>query len=148
LKKKLDSWKKSKLSGNETYFLGRYGIKVYPVYIISDWFIEVNNNDKIKRYPKKVTTAILNESLEKTVVYHYKLLKKEVMNLEKNGVYETKMNNFLKFIRKTEFLYYFVLCKKDGELIPEKRNSNGVVVVRSERTYTEETVLTFKKVNK
>lgn len=71
-KTKANSWD-SKLTGYETRFLLKQGIRIYPVYDMS-WFIEVDNNGNLKRFDKRVATADINESIEKTVIYYYNLL--------------------------------------------------------------------------
>jgi len=75
--KKKSSLRHGKLSGCETHFLNKHNVIVYPVSILSSWYIEVNNNGVIKRFEKKVSAAELNVAIEKTIMYYYKLLKTE-----------------------------------------------------------------------
>lgn len=64
-------------SPNEIYFVGKNGIKVYPVSISGSWFIEVNNNGKTHRFEKKVSQNDLNEALALTIIYYFNKLKEK-----------------------------------------------------------------------
>ena len=58
----------------QSYLVIKSGIKVYPVSQDKKWFVEVDNNGKIKRFDKVVPAAELNEALAKTIMHYYKLL--------------------------------------------------------------------------
>jgi len=47
---------------------------VYPISKSGAWFVEVDNNGKIQRFPKKVPQNELNEALAKTVIFYYNKL--------------------------------------------------------------------------
>ena len=76
MKTKYNSQQKT-ASPNEIYFVGKNGIKVYPVSISGSWFIEVNNNGKTHRFDKKVSQNDLNEALAKTIIFYYNKLKEK-----------------------------------------------------------------------
>jgi hypothetical protein len=63
-----------KAEPHEIYLVIKSGIKIYPVNIKGNWFIEANNNGKITRFNKSVSHAELNDSIAKTTKYYYKLL--------------------------------------------------------------------------
>lgn len=62
------------LSNDVIYFVSKHGIKIYPVSKFFKWYIQVDNNGKIKTFDKIVTPAELNNSIAKTYQYYYKLL--------------------------------------------------------------------------
>lgn len=64
-------------SPEQIHFVGKSGIKVYPVSKSGAWFIEVDNNGKIYRFEKKVPQNELNESIAKTVIFYYNKLKEK-----------------------------------------------------------------------
>lgn len=66
------------------------------------------------------------------------------MNLVKGCIYKTCMKSYLMFESKGDLLYHFVLVTKKGVPVPEQRNKFGVVTVRSKRSYTAETIESFK----
>lgn len=74
--KKSNSLQK-KASPEQIYFVHKNGIKVYPVYKSSSWFIESSNNGKTHRFEKKVSKNDLNEALALTIIYYYKKLKEK-----------------------------------------------------------------------
>lgn len=51
------------------------GIKVYPVNKKGKWFIEVDNNGKIKTFEKAITEKEISESAVKTYQFYYNRLK-------------------------------------------------------------------------
>lgn len=55
-------------------FVIRHGIKIYPVSKFFKWYIEVDNNGKIKRFDKIVIASELENAIAKTYEYYYKLL--------------------------------------------------------------------------
>lgn len=75
MKKKSNSSQKT-ASPEEIYFIAKNGIKIYPVSKFGAWFIEVDNNGKIYRFPKKVPQNELNEALAKTTIFYFNKLKK------------------------------------------------------------------------
>ena len=70
------------------------------------------------------------------------------MDLKKGAIYKTCMKSYLMFDYKSDLLYHFILVSKKGVPLQEQKNKFGVVTVRSKRCYTEETVESFKLVNK
>lgn len=62
------------LSKEILYSVLKHGIKIYPISRFFKWYIEVDNNGKIKTFDKIVTPAELNNSIAKTYQYYYKLL--------------------------------------------------------------------------
>lgn len=69
------------------YFVSKHGISIYPIpeseyksrrgsYASKSnkWYIEVNNNGKIKTFDKVVPEPELTETIWKTINYYYKLL--------------------------------------------------------------------------
>lgn len=70
------------------------------------------------------------------------------MKIEIGNVYKTEAGNYLRLEKIVGILFHFILVTKDNEPIPEEINHSGRVVVRSKVCYTEETVLSFKKVKK
>jgi hypothetical protein len=67
--------KVQKASPEQIYFVGKNGIKVYPVFRLGYWSIEVNNNGRIFRFDKKVSHSGLNEAVSKTIIFYYNKLK-------------------------------------------------------------------------
>lgn len=73
------------------YFVRKHGIEIYPISEFEyksrrgsygsagskKWYIEVNNNGKIKTFDKIVPDAELSESIWKTINHYYKLLKEK-----------------------------------------------------------------------
>lgn len=84
---------KSKLSSlinkdpSKSVFISRHGIKIYPISenefnrrrgIFGNskmWLIEINNNGKIKTFPKKINNSEIDDATWSTINYYYKLLK-------------------------------------------------------------------------
>lgn len=64
-------------SPEQIYFVGKSGIKVYPINVNSSWFIQVDNNGVLKTFPKSILQNEINESVAKTVIYYYNLLKEK-----------------------------------------------------------------------
>jgi hypothetical protein len=62
-------------SPEQIYFVGKSGIKVYPIYVNDGWYIQVDNNGVLKTFPKKVLQKEINDSVAKTIIYYYNLLK-------------------------------------------------------------------------
>lgn len=52
------------------YYLYKIGIRIYPVYEYA-WYIEVDDNDTVKRFDKIVYQDEINEALAKTILYYY-----------------------------------------------------------------------------
>lgn len=69
------------------------------------------------------------------------------MNLEVGKVYLAESGSYLRLVSKGTIMFNFILVDKDNVPIPEKRNRFGHVVLRSLRSYSEETVSSFKQVN-
>ena len=67
-----------KASAKQIYLVGKNGIKVYPVFKLGSWSIEVNNNGRIFRFDKKVLHSSLNEALAKTIIFYYNKLKEKI----------------------------------------------------------------------
>lgn len=63
-------------SPEQIYFVGRSGIKVYPINISGSWYIQSDNNGVLKTFSKEISTIEINESIAKTVIYYYNQLKK------------------------------------------------------------------------
>lgn len=74
MKKKSNSLQKT-ASPEQLYFVHKHGIKVYPISKNGSWYIEVNNNGKIKLFDKRVGKDDLNEAIAKTIIYYYNKLK-------------------------------------------------------------------------
>lgn len=74
MKKKSSSLQKT-ASPEQIYFVSKNGIKVYPISKSGVWFVEVDNNGKIQRFPKKVLQNELNEALALTIIFYYNKLK-------------------------------------------------------------------------
>ncbi|EJL66916.1 hypothetical protein PMI10_00496 [Flavobacterium sp. CF136] len=70
------------------------------------------------------------------------------MEIKKKQIFKTPAGLYLKvkIIRESK-LHTLVLVDKKGNLLPERRNNRGHVIERSDRLCSEETILTFKKVN-
>jgi hypothetical protein len=68
------------------------------------------------------------------------------MKIEIGKVYVSESGNLLRLESKTELMYNFVLVDENGDLIPEKRNKFGHVILRVKRQYSEEIVNSFKLV--
>lgn len=62
------------LSNEVIYSVTKHGIKIYPVSKYFKWYVEVDNNGKIKRFDKIVPPNELNNAIAKTYIYYYKLL--------------------------------------------------------------------------
>ena len=57
------------------YLVMKHGISVYPISAGNKkWYVEVNNNGKLKKYTKIVTDAELEDSIWKTINHYYNLL--------------------------------------------------------------------------
>lgn len=57
------------------YLVMKHGISVYPVSAGNKkWYVEVNNNGKLKKYTKIVPDAELEDSIWKTINHYYNLL--------------------------------------------------------------------------
>lgn len=70
------------------------------------------------------------------------------MNLVKGAIYKTCMKSYLMFDYKTDLLYHFILVTKKGEPIEQRRNKIGMITLMVKRSYTEETVESFKLVKR
>ena len=71
-----------------------------------------------------------------------------VMEIKKNQTFKTPVGLFLKVqIVRESGLHTLVLIDKKGKAIPEKRNTRGHVIQRTDRLCTEETIRSFKKVS-
>lgn len=69
------------------------------------------------------------------------------MEIKKNQTFKTPVGLFLKVQTVRESgLHTLVLIDKKGKAIPEKRNTRGHVIQRTDRLCTEETIRSFKKV--
>lgn len=69
------------------------------------------------------------------------------MEIKKNQTFRTPVGLFLKVQTVRESgMHTMVLIDKKGDTIPEKRNTRGHVIQRTERLCTEETIRSFKKV--
>lgn len=62
-------------SPEQLYFVHQHGIKVYPISKLGSWFIEVDNNGRLKLFDKKVHKDDLNDAIAKTIIYYYNKLK-------------------------------------------------------------------------
>lgn len=126
----------------------RNGIKIYPVNSRGVWFIEVNVNGKLIRYPKSISSADINDSIAKTLLYYYNKIvdkKLEILCLARGDLVQHKSGFYLRYLEKINQNFSFELVNIDGVLIPDKKNDFGIVVEKSKRSYTIETVVTFKK---
>ena len=77
------------MNPEKIHFLSKHGIQVYPISEIEfcrrrsmnteskQWLIEVNNNNKIKTFPKKIPYSEVDEAIWKTINYYYELLKEK-----------------------------------------------------------------------
>ena len=63
-------------SPEEIYFVIKRKVFVYPVFKNGKFYIEVDNNGKVKTFEKIVSIKELNDAVAKTIKYYYKLLKK------------------------------------------------------------------------
>ena len=77
LKNKLNLSQKT-ASPEQLYYVGKNGIKVYPVFRLGSWSIEVDNNGRIFLFDKKVLHSSLNEALAKTIIFYYNKLKEKI----------------------------------------------------------------------
>jgi hypothetical protein len=69
------------------------------------------------------------------------------MNIEVGQTYKTPSGLFLKVKKVGEVsVHTFWLVDKEGEIVPEQRNSRGHVITRNIRICTEDTIRTFKKI--
>lgn len=69
---------KSSLSidvNKESYFIFHCGIKVYPIAKGKNWFIQVDNNGKIKTFEKAITQSEVNDAIAKTIKFYYQQIK-------------------------------------------------------------------------
>lgn len=69
---------KSSLSidvNKESHFIFHCGIKVYPISKGKNWFIQVDNNGKIKTFEKAITQSEVNEAIAKTIKFYYQQIK-------------------------------------------------------------------------
>lgn len=64
----------SKATSEQNRDLLMEGIKIYPVYKFSRWFIEVDNNGKIKTFDKSIKQNEIPESIDKTILFYYNKL--------------------------------------------------------------------------
>ncbi|APZ82908.1 hypothetical protein [Flavobacterium phage FL-1] len=71
-------------------FVSKYGINIYPlpeaelynrqgksIYTANskNWYVEVDNNGRIKTFPKAVLASELQDAIWKTIIHYYNLLK-------------------------------------------------------------------------
>lgn len=68
------------------------------------------------------------------------------MSIVIGGIYRTESGAFLRLDSRGDLLYNFTLVDQNKQVIPEVKNKRGMVVVRSNVSYSEEVVLSFKKV--
>lgn len=71
---------KSNLSidvSKESHFIYHCGIKVYPIAKGKNWYIQVDNNGKIKTFEKAISQSEVNEAIAKTIKFYYGLIKKK-----------------------------------------------------------------------
>lgn len=64
-------------SPEQIYFVGKRGIRVYPINVNDSWFIQVDNNGFLKTFTKKISSKEINDSVAKTIIYYYDLLKEK-----------------------------------------------------------------------
>lgn len=64
-------------SPEQIYLVIKNGIKVYPIYVLSSWFIESDNNGRKLRFEKRVPQNELNEAIALTIIYFYNKLKEK-----------------------------------------------------------------------
>jgi hypothetical protein len=76
LAKKSSSSQKT-ASPEQIYFVHQNGIKIYPISKNGSWYIEVNNNGRIKLFDKRVANDNLNESIALTIIFYYNKLKEK-----------------------------------------------------------------------
>lgn len=55
-------------------------IKVYPVYSLGNWYIEVNINGNLKRYNKQLRKEEINNAVISTCEYFEKKIKENSFN--------------------------------------------------------------------
>jgi len=53
------------------------GIKVYPISRNFKWYVQIDNNGKIKTYNKQVPQSELNDAIAKTIIHLYNQLTKD-----------------------------------------------------------------------
>lgn len=126
----------------------RSGIKIYPVNIKGLWYIEVDVNGKLVRYPKSVSNSDINDAVSKTLLYYYnKIVEKKLENLylARGDLVIHESGFVLRYLGQEKQKFSFELVNIDGVVIPDKKNEFGIVVEKSKRSYTIETVVTFKK---
>lgn len=69
------------------------------------------------------------------------------MEVKKNQTYKTPAGLFLKVQTVRESgLHTLELIDKKGNVIPEKRNKRGHVIMRNIRVCSEETIKSFRKI--
>jgi len=66
------------------------------------------------------------------------------MSLEVQKVYKTESGSFFRLQCQRGVLFVFKRVDYKGYDIPEKKNGKGLVVLRSEVSYTEEIAMSFK----
>lgn len=76
MKQKLNLQTKT-ASPEQIYFVGKSGIKVYPINVNDSWFIQADNNGVLKTFTKKISSKEINDSVAKTIIYYYDLLKEK-----------------------------------------------------------------------
>lgn len=80
MSKSKHSKKKSSLSvpliNREMSFCVANGIKVYPVFKKGKWYIESENNGKIKTFDKEVKNEDISYYMAQTYLFYYDKLKK------------------------------------------------------------------------
>lgn len=59
---------------SEFEFKNRRGINDFVCIKSKRWYVEINNNGKVKTFPKIVSDSEVTESIWKTINYYYKLL--------------------------------------------------------------------------
>lgn len=73
------SKKKSNLSvpliNKEMSFCVANGIKVYPIFIKGKWYIESDNNGKIKTFEKEVKNEDISYFMAQTYLFYFNKLK-------------------------------------------------------------------------
>lgn len=76
MSKKSSNLLTTQASPEEIYFVIKRKVFVYPIYKNGKFYIQVDNNGKLKTFEKSVAIKDLNDAIAKTIKHYYKLLKK------------------------------------------------------------------------
>jgi hypothetical protein len=76
-KKKSSSLKETIVEPHQFSLVLSSGIKVYPISRNFKWYVQIDNNGKIKTYDKQVTQNELNDAIAKTIIHLYNQLTKD-----------------------------------------------------------------------